>query len=295
MARSAVFCRRAGDVLDAAGLDVKSEEHRAVERLTPAERVALLGEFERLCVGKFVADAILEFLAEPLGALFLEDILEPRVLAIRAVAKVAMHGEHAARNFHELLGRDESDHVRDAREGLREAVRAALPAADGEIVADDFSALLDGDVAEAIREDVHVVQRLEREGGLEFARQVRAAVERIHEVLVLRGLEVELHALDPDRVIRLRLRHQRLGDARGVGEELRMLCARDGRGRAHHVAVHVTARGDRVHHRGVDLLHQRPEAGFYHAVKLKALPRSNAQGVVPVPRRKVVVNEVTLR
>ena len=43
------FLAAAVRVLDAPGLDVEAEEERAIERLAPAERVALPRETERLC------------------------------------------------------------------------------------------------------------------------------------------------------------------------------------------------------------------------------------------------------
>ena len=131
---------------------------------------------------------------------------------------------------------------------------AAHAAADGEVVADELPALDNADEAEVVGEDVHVVHRRQDEGGLEFARQVGLAVERVHEILVRRVVEVELHAVNPDGVIGLRLRRERgdhamhIGDHRGAGVVLR------GRGRSHDVAVHVAASRERGEETVVDFL-----------------------------------------
>ena len=75
---------------------------------------------------------------------------------------------------------------------------AAHAAADGEIVAGEPVIFDDGDKAEAIRKNVEVIHRRNGERDLEFSRQIRFAVKRIHEIFILRFFEIELLAVNPD-------------------------------------------------------------------------------------------------
>ena len=192
----------------------------------------------------------------------------------------------ALRHVHDLLRRQEADDVRQAREGRLVAVAAAHAAAGGEVVAEQFAAAVgDGDEAAAVGEDVHVVQRRDGEGDLEFPRQVGLAVERINEVLVLRVVEI--------RAARRRSRSSgRPGCAgRQRADRLARVLAAParpahcgGRGRGHDVAVHVAAGRQGGKQGLVDPLDQRPQAALDHAVELDALARGDAQRVVRVAR-----------
>ncbi len=124
---------------------------------------------------------------------FLGDhVFQAGVLAVGAVAKVAVDRQHRLRHVHHPVRREETDDVRQTRVGGLVAVTAPHAAADREVVADEPVVLHDGDEAEAVGEHVQVVHRRNDEGDLEFARQIGLAVKRVHEVLVLRGFEIQL-------------------------------------------------------------------------------------------------------
>src|SRR5271168_2238491 len=84
------------------------------------------------------------------------DIFEASMLAVGAITKIAMDGEHSLRHLLQLVRRKETDHVGEARISLRIAVAPAHAAAHTQVVADQMVVLNDGDEAEAISEDVHV-------------------------------------------------------------------------------------------------------------------------------------------
>ena len=88
-----------------------------------------------------------------------------------------------------------------AGKSLRVAVAHAEAAAGEKIVADQFAVLDDGDEAEVVRENIHVVQRRNGEGGLEFARQISFAVERVNEIFGGFILKIQLNAFDPDLMV----------------------------------------------------------------------------------------------
>ena len=101
-----------------------------------------------------------------------------------------------------LSGGQETNDIGQPREGRLVAVAAPHAAAGREVVSRATAARVrDGDETAAVRENVHVVQGRDGEADLEFPRQVGFAVERVHEILVRRRVEVELDALNPDRVI----------------------------------------------------------------------------------------------
>ncbi len=64
------------------------------------------------------------------------------------------------------------------------------------------------------------VHRRDDKADLEFARQIRFAVKRINKVFIFRRFVVELHAVNPDGVIRLGLRRECQRNLVRVGNHL---------------------------------------------------------------------------
>ena len=84
------------------------------------------------------------------------------MLAVGAVAVVALRGQDRLAHPLHLVGRDEAEHVGQAREGIDVAVAHAEAAADGDVVAGELVVLHDGDEPEVLRKDVDVVGRAGR-------------------------------------------------------------------------------------------------------------------------------------
>ena len=72
--------------------------------------------------------APLHLVDEPFETAGIDGVLEPRVLAIAAIAEIALRGHDGFGDRQQLFGRDEADHVTQARVGGRLAVRGAKPA-----------------------------------------------------------------------------------------------------------------------------------------------------------------------
>ena len=122
-----------------------------------------------------VAQALEQLGLEPVDAAIGDGVLEARVFAVGAIAEVALDHHHGLGHLEHLVGREEADDVREARKGLRLAVRGAEAAAHGEVEAEQLAFLEaflveDGDEAQVLREDVDVVVRRHHDGGLELAR-----------------------------------------------------------------------------------------------------------------------------
>ena len=167
-----------------------------VVALGPAEPVAVVGERERTGARQTATKTPFKFRDELRQAHAFDRVFQPRMLAVRTVAVVALHGHHLLRHVHRLLRRAESDHVAGAREGVRLAMGHPHAAADDHVVADDPPVLFDRNEAEIVGEHVHVVVRRQCNGDLEFARHVGAAVDRF-VFLLAAG---QLFAVDPDLV-----------------------------------------------------------------------------------------------
>ena len=103
----------------------------------PAEAVAVVDEGERPRRGEGEPGAAFDFGLEPVQAAIVDRVLQARALAHDAVAEVALRGDHGFGDGDDLVGRDEADHVGQARVGLRIAVGRAHAAADGDVVAGD--------------------------------------------------------------------------------------------------------------------------------------------------------------
>ena len=157
------------------GLDAQREVPAAIVTAQPAEAVALGGELERARRLERESQALEQFGLEPVHAAIGDGVLEARVFAIGAIAEVALDHDHGLGHLEHLVGREEADDVREARIGLRLAVRGAEAAAHHEVEAEQLAlfqafVIQDGDEAQILREDVHVVVRRHHDGRLELAR-----------------------------------------------------------------------------------------------------------------------------
>ena len=227
-------------------------------------------------------------------AAFGDDVFQARVFAVGAIAEIAMNREHGFRHFDNLVRREETDDVRHARIRRLVTVTATHAAADREIVADEFVVLDHGDEPKAIRVNVQVIHRRNDERDLEFARQIGFAVKRIDEVFIFCRVVINLHAINPDGMIRLGLRRERERDLVRVGINFFARLRVSGRGRRENVAVHVAASGERGEQGLVDFFDERLQASHHNAVELDALARGDAQSVIAVIRRELIKDAVLL-
>ena len=214
------------------------------------------------------------------------------MLAVGAVAEIAMNCQDSFRHFDNFVRREKSDDVREARICLRVAVAATESAADAQIVADKLVVLDHGDEAEAVREQIQIVHRRNDERDFEFARQIRFAVKRIHEIFIFRRVVVELHAINPDGMIRLGLRRERERDFVRVGKNLFARGCVSGRGRRENIAIYVATSRERGEQALVNFFDERLQSGHHDAVKLDALARGDSQSIIAVIRRELVEDAV---
>ncbi|MCW0450427.1 hypothetical protein NB706_003261 [Xanthomonas sacchari] len=208
-----------------------------------------------------------------------DGVLEARALAHRAVAQVALGGDHRGGDVEQLRAVDEADHVGHARVGLRIAMAGAHAAAEADVVAGQRAVGAEhADEAQIVGEHVHVVDRGQRETDLELARQVGVAVDR----LVLLAAAGDLLLVQPDLVVGAGVGQQVFGHARGVGVERGVRLRGQRIGGDLHVAIDVAAGGQGVDQRGVDRLHGCFQLALDHPMELERLARGDAQRVVAV-------------
>ncbi len=249
------------DVLDAAGFDEDGEKKFSVHAAVPAVKITGGGEFvgPRICDGQ--SGTLIDLIPNPRDPAFLDDILEPRMLAVGAVAEITMDGQHRLPDGDHLVRSDESEHVRQTGEGFHVVVTATHAAADHHIVAEQLIALGNGNEAEIIGEDIHVVHGRNHETGLELAREVGLAVKRIDEILVRRVFEVELLPINPDGVIGPGLRGQGVGQFDAVLINQLASPGDGGGGGSSDVATDIAASGESGEQRFIDFFNERPETG----------------------------------
>ena len=113
----------------------------------------------------------------------MDDVLEPRPLAVRAVAEIAEDLEHGLADLEHLVAIDVAERHGQERERLLGARRGPQAAADQHVVTGDLAVLDDRQEAEVVGVDVGAVVVGEGERRLELPREVRLAVERLDGVV----------------------------------------------------------------------------------------------------------------
>src|ERR1051326_228199 len=120
------------------------------------------------------------------------------MFAVGAVAEIAMYRENGFCERFQMLGSYESNHICHARKSCCVVMRHPEAAARQEIVAFQLAVFGDGNKSQVVRKNVDVVQRWNREGGLEFPGQVRLAVQWINKAGMSRAIQIERLPLQPD-------------------------------------------------------------------------------------------------
>ena len=270
-----------GRVLHAAAHQEERVVARAVFALDPAVTVAGVGELEGAGRTEPIAEAAFDFRAEPDDAAVLDGVFEAGVLAVGAVAVVALHEHDFLGDVHGLGDGAVTEEVGDTGEGFGLVVRHAEATADGDVEAGEFLAggVGDGDEAEVVRVNVHVVARRDGDDGLEFAREIGGTVERLGLGLATGNERV---AADPDFVVGASARGEVVADGFRNGERLGVEGGLLGIGVAHNIAVHVAAGREGVEEGAVDGVDGRPEVALEDAVKLEGLARGELERAVGV-------------
>ncbi len=223
-----------------------------------------------------LAEIGLELGLRPFLAALGDEVFEPRMLAVGAVAVIAVQADDGGGGGEKIVGRDEGDRRGQARKGFRLVVRHAEPAAEGEIIALEHAVLEPRDDRKIVGQNVDRIVLRHGEPDLELARQIGGAVER---VLLDTG---NLLAIEPDLVIGARRRQQVPRQAARIVVEPLMDRVADRRRHRRDIAHDVAAGGQGRDQRVVDRRDRLLEFGFDDAVELDGLPRGDAQRAVAV-------------
>ena len=268
----------AGPVNDTSTLDEQGEMRISAGVSDPAITITVVFENKRAHGLQIPAEVFVEFVQEPLGTVVLDGVFQAGVLAVGAAAEIALDLDNHLGNFGDLLGCTEADDVGNARECLLGAVGHAHATTDSDIVTDQLVFFDNGDEREAVRVNVDIVRRRHSDGDFEFAGQVGLAVDGLD--FLLGGFD--FFAIQPDFVISAGARSEVIGDVLCCLQRGGMDVGEMRVGIAHHIAIHVTAGGDRVHGGLIDFLDGAFQVRLDHAVELKGLAGGELEIVVAV-------------
>ena len=271
------FGREVVGVAQAAVLDEERVVPASVGAFGPTIAIAGAGEFEGAGFAEFPAEAGFEFGFEPVDTAVLDGVFEAGVFAVGAVAEIALDGDDGLRDLDDFFAREVADDIGQAGIRLGIAVRHAEAAADGEVVADEFFVLADGDEAEVLGVDIDVVAGRDGEACFEFARQIRFAVERFFF-----GIGGDFFAVEPDFVVGAGAGGEVGVDGTSVIEHGGVQGGLPRVRVGHDVAVHVAAGRDAVQDGIIDPLHGRLEDVLGDEVELEGLAGGEFEGVAAV-------------
>jgi hypothetical protein len=259
-------------------LDEEGDEPAPVRSLPPAMAVARALEPERPRRRQRPAPPHRQLRRQPVHAAIVDRVLQPRMLPVGAVAVVALNRHHRLRHRRRLVGPAEADHPAELRVGRMHAMGHPHAAADGDGEAGQRAVLLDGDEAQVMRENIHIVVGRNRQRDLELPRQIGRSVER----LLVRRLPAHALAVDPDFAIGGGAGHQMTTQRHSLAIHVGMNGRQAGERRAHHIAVHIAAGGDRVQSDLVQRADQSAQVLLPHPVKLHRLARGEAHRAAAV-------------
>src|SRR5256885_1923063 len=164
-------------VSDAPVLDEQAQERApALLRVPPK----VIGDARDVDVGGRCEPATqqpLDLLAEPVEPLFIQEVLEPGVPPIAAVAVIALNLDDGFANLHSLPEPDESQRVGEPRIGVFLAVRLPHPATYEDVETKELTAFLDYEEAEVVRVDVAAIIVGKRERHLALSPPVTGPVD----------------------------------------------------------------------------------------------------------------------
>ena len=214
------------------------------------------------------------------------------MLSVGAITEVAMDSHNRFGDRFQRLWREETDNVCQTWVGLRVAMGHSHAAAGQQIVADQFLPFRDNDEAKIIGENIDIIQRGNGKSRLKLAWQINFSIKRIDKALHGRLVEIQFLTLDPDAMIRGCFRGERIRKSCCFFDHFiheRMCCWSR---RGHHVAFDIAACSNSGDQHFVQTFDCLPQAGLYHAVKLKILSSSNPQSPIRVLIRQIITPHV---
>ena len=170
-------------VVHPAVFDIEPIEILSISLLEPADVVVEAVNVGRMAWGQWLAEVFLDLRTEGVEAHGVDRVLEPRGLAVGAVAVVPLHLDDRLGDPADVFRGYEAEPLAEGRKGLGGTRRHAHPAAGEHVIAEDLSPFVDDEEAEVVGVDVGAVVFRECEGRLELPRQVGRAVDRLHILL----------------------------------------------------------------------------------------------------------------
>src|ERR1041385_6223277 len=107
----------------------------------PTKQIPLFRKFEWSRRLKFDSRALLDFDPKPIHSPLFKYVLQSRMFAIGAIAKIPMNRDYRFGHIFKMLRRQKADHISQTRESLRISLRHTHASASQQIVSRNFAVL----------------------------------------------------------------------------------------------------------------------------------------------------------
>ena len=157
-------------ILDASCLHEKPQKGTTVRLLVPTKAISLTLESIRSWVFQCKSESTFQLPAEPSDSLFFENVFQACVFAIGTISEISMNRQNGLGNSFHLVPLEKADDIGFSGVGIRIVVTHSQSTPCGQIVSNQFAFLFNGDEPEAVGEQIHIIERRNGKGCLEFAR-----------------------------------------------------------------------------------------------------------------------------
>ena len=279
-------------ILDTSVFDEQPVERAAAPLIVPPQVIVHVADPDGSGRPQWPAEPLLHLRPEPIEPAVVQEILEPGVTTVAAVAVIALHGDHGLGHLDHVLRGSEPQGVGEAGVGDLLAVGHPQAAAHQHVEPRERVPVGNHHEPQIVAVDIGAVVVRGCDGGLELAREIALSVDRLG--LGRRCALGDLVAVEPDLVIGPGPRQQARRDLARHGERLIAQPTGQRRRAAHHVALHVAAGAERRDQRVVQGADGSFQVALHHAVKLVVLSRRDPQRAVAVAPRQLVEHEILI-
>src|SRR5690606_28670469 len=250
--------------------------------LVPAEPVAVVLEIKGPCRQQRLAASARELVEKPVVAEAIERVFETGAMAVLAISEIALDAHHDFGELGCFCRGDESKRFGQTRIAVGTTVELAHAAANADIETNQCAVIDNSDEAEILPEHVDVVDRRNGKPDLEFARQIKVAIDRFLRRDLRRVVAV------PDLGVAAGAGNQAVAGGAGEAGNFVVHSADKRIGTADDAPAVIAAGGDGVQAEIAKPLYQSMNVALANAVQLHGLARGDPDTALGVAARQSV-------